>query len=319
MHKYKHCHFEGLEKLWVIAVVSNPQRYCSRYKLFNEFKNRTLRAGANLFIVETALGDRPFEVTTGAENELQLRTTHELWHKERMINLGVERLPRDWQYVAWVDADVTFAREDWVEETVHQLQHYDVVQMFHNALDMGPEGQVLNIVEGFMSCFINGKPRPQFNEYYYASGHPEWHPGYAWAARREAFDKLGGLIDTAIVGAADRHMAWGMLGVVDGSIPTNASAGYRDKIANWTERANTHVRQNVGYVPGALFHHWHGKKRDRRYHDRWQIIVNHQFEPEKDLRRDWQGLWAFTNDGLRMRNDIRGYFQSRNEDSIDVE
>lgn len=61
---------------------------------------------------------------------LQLRTSHEIWLKENSLNLGFARLPPDWKYAAWIDADVTFARPDWACETVHQLQHNPVVQMW---------------------------------------------------------------------------------------------------------------------------------------------------------------------------------------------
>lgn len=37
------------------------------------------------------------------------------------------------------------------------------------------------------------------------------------------------------------------------------------------------------------------------------------------LRRDWQGLWQLADDAWRLRDDIRGYFRARNEDSIDLE
>jgi hypothetical protein len=36
----------------------------------------------------------------------------------------VARLPNDWKYVAWVDADVNFTNPHWVRVTVQQLQHY---------------------------------------------------------------------------------------------------------------------------------------------------------------------------------------------------
>lgn len=42
-----------------------------------------------------------------------------------------------------------------------------------------------------------------------------WHSGLAWAARRKAFDKFGGLIDNAILGSADRNMAAGFFGFID--------------------------------------------------------------------------------------------------------
>lgn len=313
MHHFRHTSTPELDKLWVITVVSNPARYRSRYKLLEVFKNSVERAGANLFIVECALGNRPFEVTQ-ADNphHLQLRTNDEIWHKENMINLGIQRLPRDWKYVAWIDADIEFIRPDWPEEIVHQLQHYKVIQLFQTAIDLGPNGEALKTHEGFMSSFINGKPLPNKKNY------PVWHPGYGWAARREAIDDLGGLFDVAILGSADHHMAWCLIGKGLQYAPSKISPAYKRELSTWQDRANTHIRQNVGYMSGTIVHHWHGKKRDRRYVERWDILLKHDYDPDQDLQRDWQGLYRLSDKGERMRNDLREYFRMRNEDSIDL-
>ena len=188
MHHHRHTKMPEAEKLWVIAVISNPARYRSRYDLFQKFKLACDVAGANLIIVEGALGDRPFEITDpNSVNHVQLRTDDEIWHKENMINLGVQRLPKDWKYVAWIDADIEFMRHDWVEEIVHQLQHYQIIQLFQNAVDLGPMGEVIKTHEGFMYSYINNKPLPS-KEYNY----PHWHPGYGWAARREGRCRIRG-------------------------------------------------------------------------------------------------------------------------------
>jgi len=126
-------------KLHVIAVVFNPLRFQSRYNLFRDFERHSrCNHDVDMKVVELALGNRPFEVTeAGNPNHWQIRTDQELWHKERMINIAVAKmLPPDWQYVAWIDADITFLNPDWAHETMQQLQHYHVVQMFQHALDL---------------------------------------------------------------------------------------------------------------------------------------------------------------------------------------
>jgi hypothetical protein len=314
---HNHQSTPDLDHFWVVAVISNPVRYRSRYELFKQFKAHMDRAGVNLMIVEVALGNRTFEVTeAGNPHHLQLRTHDELWHKENMINLGIQRLPADWKYVAWVDADIEFVRPDWARETVEQLQHYHVVQMFQTAIDLGPQGEAFQTHQGFMFNYHSGLPLKHGGGYY---NYPHWHPGYCWAARREAIDALGGLYDTAILGAGDHHMAWALLGKGTEFLPPGISDGYRESLAIWEKRAMRVIDRNVGYVPGTILHHWHGKKRDRRYRERWGILKQHNFDPEFDLKRDWQGLLQFSDEGGRLRNDIRAYFRSRNEDSIDLE
>jgi hypothetical protein len=78
-------------KLHVIAVVFNPLRFQSRYNLFRDFSQHVCRNNeAEMWVAELALGNRPFEVTDACNpKHMQFRTSHELWHKERLINMAV--------------------------------------------------------------------------------------------------------------------------------------------------------------------------------------------------------------------------------------
>lgn len=303
------------KKLYVIAVISNPVRYASRYELFQQFERRMREAGAHLFVTEVAFGHRHFEVTeTGNPHHLQLRSDFEMWHKENMINLAIQRLPSDWEYVAWIDADVEFMRKDWINETIQQLQHFQVVQLFEDAIDMGPKHQVIQSHKGFVHMYRSGAKR--------GKNYTFWHPGFAWAARRGAIDSLGGLIDFAVLGAADHHMALAMIGEAKDSVPGQISKAYLEDIMSWQTRAERHIKRDIGFVPGTLLHHWHGKKKDRKYVERWSIITKNKFDPRTDLKHDWQGLYEleiYEPRQIIMRDEIRAYFRSRSEDSIDVE
>ncbi len=304
-----------LEGFHVVTMVSNPVRFASRYQLYTEFRDRMARAGLPLLTAEIAFGDRPFAVTSaGDPRAVQLRSRHELWHKENALNIAISRLPDDWRYVAWIDADVEFVRPDWACETVQQLQHHPVVQMFDSAIDLGPEMQTLHVHTGFAASYLRGRPRGR--------NYAHWHPGYAWAARREAIDAMGGLIDWAILGSADHHMAVGLIGGLGDDHVTpksRLSPRYRHELECWQDRVVAGLHRDMGCVRGTLLHHWHGKKKDRRYGDRWQILTRNQFDPGLHLHRDWQGLWQLADGFPRLRDEIRAYFRARNEDSIDLE
>lgn len=311
-------------KLHVIAVISNAVRYQSRYALFKKFENHMAKnPDVILYVVEAAFGDRPFEISQ-ADNphHVQLRIWDEVWHKENMINVGVQHILRqdpNAEFIAFIDADVQFQRDDWAVETMHQLQHYFVVQMWQNAIDLGPNYELIQYHHSFIDMYMKGKP------YCYGKnrGYTNWHPGYAWAMRVEAWHHLGGLIDTAILGAADNHMAHALVGMLDFTCDKRLHPNYYKHLQIWAKRAERFVRRDVGVVPGTIIHYWHGKKKDRRYHDRWKILVDHQFDPDIDLKRDGQGLWQLCDHGdlrsIKFRDDIRKYFRGRNEDSIDTE
>lgn len=305
-----------MNNLHVITVISNPVRFKSRYKLYKDFEKYVACSGGVHWTVEIAFGDRPFEVTDASNPQhVQLRTYEELWHKENMINLAIQRLPLDWEYVAWVDADIIFNRPDWVDQTVHALQHYMVVQMFSHAVDLDPNYDIIKSHKGFVWSYFENGFAPSVGHTYRKYG--QGHSGYCWAARREAIDQLGGLIDFAILGAGDRHMATALIGCVEDSVPKNVSKGYMEELLMWQERAKP-LTEDIGFVSGTISHMWHGKKADRRYTDRWKILTKNDFNPDTDIKLDWQGLLQLSGNKPRLRDQIRAYFLSRNEDSIDV-
>ena len=167
----------------------------------------------------------------------------------------------------------------------------------------------------------NDTPIDLSGDYYYydafKSNEHYWHPGFAWAIRRDAFDALGGLVDWSILGSGDFFMANALAGRIVPASKQLGEAGSR-WLENWKDRADRYVRQNVGYVDGLILHFWHGKKANRRYKDRWKILVDAGFNAEVDLYRDWQGLWQLNPDNKALRDGIRDYFRQRNEDGTDV-
>lgn len=317
-----HPHVQPISSpLHVIAVVSNPGRYRARYELYRAFEKYIADSGAILHTVELALRDRHFEVTQPGENVLQLRAPGQLWHKENMINLGIRALPADWEYVAWIDADVVFTRPDWVYETLHRLQEYSFVQMFSHAQDLGPNYEPLQQFKGFMYSYKSGATFPRIvnsKRGMYAAGGHQWHPGYAWAARRNAINDVGLLGDIGILGSGDHHMACAMIGKVDESIHGEMNDSYRRYWHRWQDRCQASINRNVGYVPGMLLHYWHGRKANRLYVDRWQILTRNKFNWQEDILRDAQGLWQLEGNKPQLRDDIRAYFGQRNEDSPEL-
>lgn len=303
-------------KLHVIAVVFNPLRFRSRYNLFRDFEQHAgHNKEINLWVAELSLGNRPFEVTEPCNlRHMQFRTGHELWHKERLINMAVSRLPSDWEYVAWIDADVTFLNHDWAHEAVQQLQHYQVVQLFTHAMDVGPSGEPIEQFEGFAHSHVLGRPLRRMGKKGVYGG-KYFHPGYGWAWRRDAWDKVGGLLDVNIVGGGDHQMAYGLIGRVDETIPNGSTHHYERCVKTWARNAGL-LRRDIGAVPGTVVHHYHGPKVNRGYHDRWKILTENKFDPLCDLKNDWQGALTLAGNKIKLRDDLRAYFRQRNEDAI---
>jgi hypothetical protein len=304
----------------VVAVVSNPLRFQSRYRLYEEFAARMATTPeVNLVTVEAAFGERQHEVTSaGDPNHVQVRHHTELWGKENLINVGIRALHRDWRYVAYIDADVMFLNKDWAQETLHQLQHHrGPIQLFENAIDLGPRNNVVQTHTGLGKLYATGAPKVFNAGPYGAAGGTYMHPGYAWAMKREFFENVGGLLDKAIVGSGDHHMSLGLIGEAHHSLPGGPSAAYRRMVMDWQARALKAAGKDIGYVEGTIMHSWHGPKAKRGYHSRWKIIVDNQYDPEVDVRYTTEGVLELVGNKPKLRDDLRRYFRSRSEDSLD--
>jgi hypothetical protein len=300
--------------LYVITPIFNPVRFRQRWKLYEDFERYVLMNDqAVLVTIECSFGNREQVLKTQPDAKhiyIHVTTKNEIWIKENLINLAIQRLPEDWQYCAWVDADIRFARPDWVGETIQQLQHYDLVQMFSEAIDLNPNYTTgPSRHKGFAYCYKNdANPGKSYSS---------WHPGFAWAATKHYINTVGQLIECSILGAGDRNMATSVIGRLEDSIPTGLKSSYVDKLKIWQERA-TAINKNIGFVEGTLWHYWHGTKANRKYRERWQILIENQYCPDTDLKKDWQGLWQLTTKNIKLRDQIRQYFRERNEDSIDI-
>jgi hypothetical protein len=113
-------------------------------------------------------------------------------------------------------------------------------------------------------------------------------------------------------------MAMSFIGKGRLSYPQGISKGYIESLELWNTRSKKYIRKNVGHLPGLLLHHWHGKKVNRKYKERWQILVDNNYDPEFDLKFDHQGLYQWTNRNPNLAYETRDYFRTRNEDSIDI-
>lgn len=307
---------------WVVTTHFNPARYASRRRNQQLFVNALRLQGVPCLTIECALAGQPFELPTSPD-VVRVVAQSPLWHKERLVQLALEHLPKLCAFVAWVDADVLFCNADWLPHARQQLQKRVAVQLFEyvDLLDkaaLPDPGVARQRLRGF-GAQVTERPEVLQKGQFDAHG----HTGFAWAASRELLEQVG-LYPACIAGSADHVMAHAFVLDAESACVTRLlghNTPHHRHFLDWAcalrRFAQKRALQGVGFVPGSISHLWHGAIGNRRYLERNRVLQELGFDPEVDLI----GLSGRPTKPLRLRQPngpisqyLAQYFQSRLED-----
>lgn len=310
------------EMLHVVTAVANPLLLSSRGSLARASVVDWLKEpNVHITLAEVAYGSRGYELADLASprvTHVPLRATTMAWSKENLLNLAIARLPLSAHKIATFDADITFRKTGWATETLNALDLYPVIQPWSTAYDLGPQDQHIQTHTSFASLYHAGLPvfagGPKFwasdgGRYQYA------HTGYAWAWTRTTLDRAGGLFELGGMGSGDHHMALGLIGEHEKSLPGGISDNYRNAVGAWSNLASSEINGKVGFVQGTLEHPFHGRKDDRAYLSRWGMFLEHGFDPTTDLKYNTQRVIEFAGNKPNLERSFDRYLRNRNEDT----
>jgi hypothetical protein len=309
-----------METLHVITCVANPLGWKTRDALARAAIADWLKAPeVDVTLVEAAYGSRAFalaDLASARVTHIGVRATTLAWSKECLLNIGISRLPRSAMKIATLDADIKFRRGHWADATLKALDLYPVVQPWDTAYDLGPNDESMSLFRSFAFAWHSGNPvNGEKGLWRWSGGNYDYpHPGYAWAWTRPTLDRIGGLFDLGGMGAGDFHMALGLIGKAETSLPTPVSANYRNAVVAWGQRAATEINGKLGFVQHTIEHPFHGRKGDRSYESRWNMFLEHGFDPTTDLKRNTDGVLEFSGNKPDLERAFDRYLRARNED-----
>lgn len=244
--------------------------------------------------IELVFGDRQPEIPGSTVIRGGLRNA--MWQKERLINSAVSKLPAEVENVVWIDHDFCFESEDWLELAIRELADCSAVQPFQKVRYTDLAGNNQHVMRSACSSI----PGPWHNT----------NPGGVWVARRELFDR-GGLYDRCIVGGGD-------------SVWFTALTGLRRKmLQEFGLRQRTHAEgyfrtmghQDINHLPGTMRHLWHGEQKNRQHKKRVMALAKSDFDPERHVEVDDQGLLAWTQEAPKeLMRYVSQFFLGRAED-----
>ena len=117
----------GSRSLWAITCYFNPIGYRRRLENYRIFRERLI---VPLVTVELSQNDDYHLRPGDADILVQIKCPDLLWQKERLLNIGLQSVPRDCDTVAWLDCDVVFESDDWPERASNLLETCQIVMPF---------------------------------------------------------------------------------------------------------------------------------------------------------------------------------------------
>jgi len=310
----------------IITSYYNPTKSLYRRKAFKIFYNSIKHL--NHRVIECVFDGEESELKSMVKNLTIVKTNTVLWHKESLLNYLILDLPRKYQYVFWVDADVIFSNKNWLVDSVNKLQYSNMIQPFEYCIHLEPAElkpsfnvdtrYVLdNIYQHLKMIGHNRKVWKSFcynqvekansdgcSEEYNTHG----HVGFAWGIRRNILDIID-LYDKALVGGADHIMAHAAVGQIPHTCITKSFTDNIDEVNEWSNKFYGQVQGSVSYTPGNLYHIWHGDLAKREYLKR---VKEFTIKSKNITEKDENGLYVTEDDTY-----VRDYLKKR--DSIENE
>ena len=307
------------EPLWGITSYFNPVGYTRRLENYRLFRKHL---SIPLVAVELSFNGR-FELDhKDADILVQIQGADVMWQKERLLNIAVMRVPSACDRIAWIDCDIIFGSDDWVEQTVQALDDFALVHLFQERHDLKHEVNWKQLrswdappsSQSIISKLSQNQAAP---EDFYMSDAPlsrRSTAGLAWASHRALLERHG-LYDAAILGSGDRAILCAALGKFEYAARALMMNAQRVEHYNlWARRYFAATQGRVGNIQGRLFHLWHGAIQDRQYESRHRYFQQFDFNPFNDIAIAPSGAWCWRSNKTEMHDFIKAYFESRHED-----
>ncbi|MEU2874711.1 hypothetical protein ABZ769_37000 [Streptomyces olivoreticuli] len=210
-----------------------------------------------------------------------------MWHKERLVNLAVSRLPEYYTHVVWCDNDVLI-EEGWKEAVNAAFNEAPAVRCYQTARYLNASG----------SC---SKTLKVDNE-----------DGFVWGAARSFFTDGPGLFELGLVGGGDSFFRAGIMRNplvmrLWSHTLRRISGDWLDGVGRWVgnqipSAARTHI-EIIG----------HGPPKARQYLGRHRLLGD--LDPDKHLLMDEGKIFRWSQAGFaQIEPKIRSYFHDRRED-----
>jgi GR25 family glycosyltransferase involved in LPS biosynthesis len=272
--------------LAILTTYFNPCNYVNLKYNYLRF-SRQIKKFGDLFPVELSF-DGNFFIED--ENAIRVNgdSSNMLWQKEVLLNMALEKLPKHYTDVAWIDADIIFKNDSWVDQLKEELSKYKVVHLFKTAYIMNNEDKEMDISTSTVNQRKGG------------------HPGFAWAARREIIDQIK-FLDNQYLGGGDGIMCRSFIGATNSkSLFSSKGFNFNKETEIWMRNCSKIVDRSFSYLNTEITHLYHGSIKNRNYNERYESLKNKSDKIFKENK-----LWKADVETINI---IKNHFLNRKED-----
>jgi len=253
-------------------------------------------------------------VFNGAEPEIPdatmvVHSNSYMFYKEQLINKLETVVPENFTKLVCIDGDILFDTPDWVDQVSQKLDEDDIIQPFNQACWLTPDNtKIRSKKPSYAVGIVQNRLGPRRAIHMF-------HPGFAWAFKREVFRKIGGFFSHAIVGNGDMLFVFNF---------------FKDEVPDFwiKEVLKTHfildtwpeyhakfkeVNPKIGFLSNKALHLFHGVRQNRQYTTRYKSVshmLTGTWDDQVTVNKD--GLFEFKNPEVSAG--VLEYFKRRNED-----
>ena len=232
-----------------------------------------------------------------------------MFYKEQLLNKLEAVVPEEYTKLVMLDGDIIFDSPDWLDQISVALDTKDIIQPYLKACWLQPDNRRINSWKySYGYAITNNIKINHMNLHRY-------HPGFAWAFRRETFRKLGGFYPNAIIGNGDMLFAYNFFKDEIPEFWIKETLKTLITIEAWPAYHENFklVAPKLGYIDVRALHLFHGLSSNRQYKTRYLRFAN-------IFTNNWDSYIKLNADGLtefkdpELRGKLLDYFKDRNED-----
>lgn len=235
-----------------------------------------------------------------------------MFYKEQLLNKLETVVPEKYTKLVFLDADILLDTPDWIDQISASLNHYDILQPFNQACWLTPDNtRIRSKKMSYAFAIVTKKTINRLTLH-------DYHPGFAWAMKRDIFRKLGGFFPRSIIGGGDVTFMLNMLPieVTDDIFYLAVNPDFGKVIIEaWRAYNDTFKKVNpkLGFLANRALHLFHGVAGNRQYVTRYQDVYKSMNGTwDEEIVTNSHSLFEFKRP--EVNKVVLNYFKGRNED-----